>query len=188
MHIWTEPISKPFTDEMGRFPERSCSGNQYIMLAYHCDSNAILEEPFQSCADRHRIPDYTCITSCLQACGHTVDHQVLDNEISAEYNRTITEDWKATYQLVPPDVHRRNLTKRAIQTFKAHFLSILSGLSKAFPNYLWDKLFPQTELTLNLLCNQQLPQPCLSGNTTTRLLSTLMPPHQSLWLPCHHSQ
>ena len=80
-----------------------------------------------------------------------MEHQVLDNECSAKYIRTITEDWKATYQLVPPDVHRRNLAERAIQTFKAHFLSILAGLSKAFPNYLWDKLLPQTELTLNLL-------------------------------------
>jgi hypothetical protein len=151
MHIWTEPISKLFTDDMGRFPVRSRSGNQYIMLAYHCDSNAILVEPFQSRSDRHRIPAYTRLMSRLQARGHTVDHQVLDNECSAEYIRTITEDWKATYQLVPPDVHRRNLAERAIQTFKAHFLSILAGLSKAFPNYLWDKLLPQTELTLNLL-------------------------------------
>jgi len=151
LHIWTEPISKLFTDDMGRFPVRSRSGNQYIMLAYHCDSNAILVEPFQSRADRHRIPAYTRLMSRLQARGHTVDHQVLDNECSAEYIRTITEDWKATYQLVPPNVHRRNLAERAIQTFKAHFLSILAGLSKAFPNYLWDKLLPQTELTLNLL-------------------------------------
>jgi hypothetical protein len=88
----------------------------------------------------------------LRARGHTVDHQVLDNKVSAKYIRTITEDWKATYQLVPPDIHCRNLlAERAIQTFKAHFLAILAGLSKAFPNYLWDKLLQQTELTLNLL-------------------------------------
>ncbi|KAL7478323.1 hypothetical protein ACHAW6_004092 [Cyclotella cf. meneghiniana] len=54
----------------------------------------------------------------------------------SEYICTITQDWKATYQLVPPDIHRRNLADRAIQTFKAHFLSILAGVSKSFPNYL----------------------------------------------------
>jgi hypothetical protein len=162
MHIWTKPISKLFTDDMGRFPVRSRSGNQYIMLAYHCDSNAILVEPFQSRHDRHRIPAYSHIMTRLQARGHTVDHQVLDNEISTEYIRTITEDWKATYQLVPPDVHCRNLAERAIKTFKAHFLSILSGLSKAFPNYLWDKLLPQTELTLNLL-RQSTIAPAMSA-------------------------
>ena len=38
-----------------------------------------------------------------------------------------------------------------IQAFKAHFLSILTWVSTTFPNFLWDKLLPQTELTLNLL-------------------------------------
>jgi hypothetical protein len=122
LHVWTEPISKLYTDDMGCFSVCSCSGNQYIMLAYHCDSNAILVEPFQSRNDRHRIPAYNRLMSRLKARGHIVDHQhqVLDNEASAEYIRVITEDWKATYQLVPPDIHRCNLAERAIQTFKAH--------------------------------------------------------------------
>jgi hypothetical protein len=152
LHVWSEPISKLYTDEMGQFSVRSCSSNQYIMLAYHCNSNAILlVEPFQSRNDRHRIPAYKRLMSRVKARSHIVDHQVLDNKASAEYIRVITEDWKATYQLVPPDIHRRNLAERAIQTFKARFLSILSGISKSFPNYLWDKLLPQTELTINLL-------------------------------------
>eukprot|EP00804_Cyclotella_cryptica_P030727 CCRYP_009139-RA/>CCRYP_009139-RA protein AED:0.22 eAED:0.22 QI:0/0/0/1/0/0/4/0/733 len=75
------------------------------MLAYHCDSNAIL---------------------CLQT--PTVP--------------------------TPPE--------RAIQTFKAHFLSILAGVDVSFPNYLWDKLLPQTELTLNLL-RQATISPSLSA-------------------------
>eukprot|EP00804_Cyclotella_cryptica_P024745 CCRYP_001719-RA/>CCRYP_001719-RA protein AED:0.55 eAED:0.27 QI:0/-1/0/1/-1/0/1/0/424 len=132
------------------------------MLASHFDSNAILIEPFQSHNDRHRIPAYSRLVSHLQARGHTVNHQVLDNKASAEFIHTITQDWKATYQLVPPDIHRRNLAKRAIQTFKAHFLSILAGISKSFPNYLWDKLLPQTELTLNLL-QQSSVAPSLSA-------------------------
>ena len=151
LHIWDEPISKLFTDDMGRFPVRSRSGNQYLMLAYHCDTNAILIEPFQSRHDRHRIPAYTRIMERLKTRGHAIDRQILDNEASAEYRRVITEEWKCTYQLVPPDVHRRNIAERAIQTFKAHFLSVLAGINSSFPNYLWDKLLPQTELTLNLL-------------------------------------
>jgi hypothetical protein len=59
---------------------------------------------------------------------------------------------KVWYQLVPPDVHHRNAAKQAIQTFKSHFLAIIVGLPPAFPRYLWDLLLPQTELTLNLLC------------------------------------
>jgi hypothetical protein len=80
-----------------------------------------------------------------------VEHQILDNEASKDYCHAITHDWKATYQLVPPDVHCANAAERAIRTFKAHFLSILAGIDTSFPNHRWDKLLPQTELTLNLL-------------------------------------
>ena len=41
--------------------------------------------------------------------GHHVDVQILDNEVSADFKKTIVKDWDATYQLVPPKVHRRNL-------------------------------------------------------------------------------
>ena len=61
-----------------------------------------------------------------------------------------------------PDVHRRNIAKRAIRTFKAHFLSILAGIPSSLPNYLWDKLLLQTELSLNLL-RQSTIAPLLSA-------------------------
>jgi len=48
-------------------------------------------------------------------------------------------------------MHQRNRAKRAIRTFKAHFLAILAGVDPKFPPYLWDLLLPQAELTLNLL-------------------------------------
>ena len=53
-------------------------------------------------------------------------------------------------------MHRRNTSKRMIHTFKAHFFSILAGVSSTFPNFLWGKLLPQTELTLNLLCQSNI--------------------------------
>ena len=56
-----------------------------------------------------------------------------------------------TYELVPPGDHRKNLAERAIQTAKAHFNSIMCGVSKTFPMHLWCRLLPQVELTLNLL-------------------------------------
>ena len=131
-----KPISTLYTDNTGRFPICSRSGNQYLMVAYHCDTNVILIEPFQTWEDRHRITSYTRIMTRLKTCSHVVDHQVLDKEASKEYLRHITKIWKATYQLVPPDVHRRNIAERAIRTFKSHFLSILVGIPSSFPNYL----------------------------------------------------
>ena len=59
--------------------------------------------------------------------------------------------WDATYQLVPPNVHRLNISERAIVTFKAHFLAILAGVDPNFTKYIWDNLLVQTELTINLL-------------------------------------
>ncbi len=50
-----------------------------------------------------------------------------------------------------PHNHRWNLAERAIQTFKNHFKAILAGVDDNLPMRLWDKLLPQTVLTLNLL-------------------------------------
>ena len=99
--------------------------------------------------------------------GHGVDLQILDNKCSAAYKLQTEEKWGAKIQLVPPDVHRRNIAERAIRTFKAHFLSILAGVSDAFPNLLWDCLLPQTELTLNLLRQSNIAPSIRPGNTTT---------------------
>jgi hypothetical protein len=88
---------------------------------------------------------------CLAKHGHTVDLQILDNEVSTNFKATIEDTWKAQYQLVPPNVHRCNATKCAIQTFKSHYLAIIAGLPPAFPRYLWELFLSQTELTLNLL-------------------------------------
>ena len=60
----------------------------------------------------------------------------MDNECSAEFKRVITEEWKATFQLVPPDMHSRNIAEPVIRTFKAHFLAILAGVDSTFPRYL----------------------------------------------------
>ena len=151
LHVRVVSVSKLYTDDTGRFPIRSRKGNQYIMIAYHCDSNTILQAPFKTKKDAHRIEAYNSIMQRLRDRGHRVDLQILDNEASADYKRVIEQKWKCNYQLVPPDVHRRNAAERAIRTFKAHFLSILSGVDANFPKFLWDLLLPQTELTLNLL-------------------------------------
>jgi hypothetical protein len=54
-------------------------------------------------------------------------------------------------ELVPPGCHRRNAAEVAIRNFKAHFLSVLAGVADDFPLTLWNRLLPQTEITLNLL-------------------------------------
>ena len=53
-----------------------------------------------------------------------VDLQILDNQCSKEYKNLMREKWGVTYQLVPPNMHRRNAGERAMRTFKAHTLAI----------------------------------------------------------------
>ena len=54
-------------------------------------------------------------------------------------------------ELLPPGTHRRNAAEVAISNFKAHFLSVLVGTSQYFPLSLWDRLLPQSEITINVL-------------------------------------
>eukprot|EP00804_Cyclotella_cryptica_P014697 CCRYP_012699-RA/>CCRYP_012699-RA protein AED:0.53 eAED:0.32 QI:0/0/0/0.66/0/0/3/0/421 len=46
--LFTIPLNKIFTDDTGCFHPRTRSGNQYIMIAFHADTNAILVRPFPS--------------------------------------------------------------------------------------------------------------------------------------------
>ena len=63
------------------------------MIAYHCDSNVILQAPFKNRSDTHRIAAYTSIMERLTKKGHKVDLQILDNEVSAAFKKAITETW-----------------------------------------------------------------------------------------------
>jgi hypothetical protein len=66
------------------------------------------------------------------------------------------------YQLVPPHCHRTNAAERAIRTFKEHFKAGLATVDPDFPAHLWERLFPQAEITLNLLQTSR-PHPQLSA-------------------------
>jgi len=65
LHIKELPLSRLYTDDCGRFPTRSRSGNQYIMVAYHCNSNTILKAAFKTRSDRHHLEAYNSIMERL---------------------------------------------------------------------------------------------------------------------------
>ena len=68
------------------------------------------------------------------------------------------------YQLVPPNLHRRNAAEQAIRTFKNHFIAGLCSTDKDFPIHLWDHLLPQAGLFLNVLRGSRI-NPSLSAWT-----------------------
>jgi hypothetical protein len=103
--IVIQPLSKLFTNNTGRFPVRARSGNQYVMIAFHANSNLILQQAFKTKSDRHCIAAYNAIMTRLAAQGLSVDLQILDNKASSAYKEAITFKWNATFQLTPPNMH-----------------------------------------------------------------------------------
>ena len=81
--------------------------------------------------------------------------QILDNEISKAYKEEI-RNTGMTYQLVPPDEHRRIIAEQEIQTWKKHCVSVLSGAASTFLLHLWCRVIPQSERQLLLLSHSNV--------------------------------
>ena len=56
-----------------------------------------------------------------------------------------------TYELTPPNMHRRNTAERAIRTFKNHCMAGFASCDPDLPLSEWERLLVQAEITLNLL-------------------------------------
>ena len=138
------------TDQTGRFPTPSSAGNNYVMVLYDYDSNAILVQPFKTRHDTVIKEAYAALLERLQRAGLRPRLQRLDNECS-KILKEYMHDQSIDFQLAPPGMHHRNAAERAIRTFKNHFIAGLSSTDPIFPLYLWDLLLPQAEMSLNLL-------------------------------------
>jgi hypothetical protein len=77
--VITQPLSKLITNDTCCFPIRACFGNQYVIIAFHVNSNLILQQAFKTKSDHHRIAAYIAIMTCLVARGFSVNLQILDN-------------------------------------------------------------------------------------------------------------
>ena len=138
------------TDQTGKFPVTSQRGYRYIMVGIHIDSNYIFCETMKNRTEGEMITAYQKMVDRMDIAGLGLKHHRLDNECSDNFKKCIAKN-KMTWELVPPDCHRRNMAERAIQTFKNHFVSILSGVDDRFPLSLWCHLVRPAELTVNLL-------------------------------------
>ncbi len=88
-------------------------------------------------------------------------HHRLNNKCLAEFKASIAKIWM-THELVPPNCHHCNIAKQTIQTFKNHFLSILSGVDNRFPLSVWCHFGRSAELTINILRQSNIA-PKVSG-------------------------
>ena len=79
IHIYEYPIRRMYTNDLGCFPIRARSSNQYIVIAFHCNTNTILNSPFKTRGDTHHIAAYNSTMQKLTSRGQKVNLQVLDN-------------------------------------------------------------------------------------------------------------
>ena len=121
-----------------------------MMVLCEIDSVGILVEPLRSKTAGKTTRAFEKLIDRLSKQRIKTKNIVLDNEISGEFKKAV-DNRQLTYQLVPPNDHRRSRADRAIQTFKAHFISILCDVDEKFPIELWCRLLTQADLILNLL-------------------------------------
>jgi hypothetical protein len=124
------------SNQTGAFPYTSQQDNRYIMIAIHLDANYIFCKPMRNRLEDEMIKAYQKILNRMKAAGLGLKTHRLDNKTSKAYKQCILQNGMM-HELVPPDNHRSNLAKRAMQTFKHHFISILSGMDDKFPLSLW---------------------------------------------------
>ena len=91
-------------DQTGSFPVTSSKGNNYIMVAYHYDSNTIHEEPLKTRSGMDLTKFYKKLHSLLTNRGLKPHLHILDNECPNVLKKFMREVNK-TFQLVPPHIH-----------------------------------------------------------------------------------
>ena len=149
------------TDLPGRYPVTSARGHKYLFIMYDYDANYIHATPIKSRKAEELVRGFSESYKVLTKHGIRAKEVRLDNEISHEFKDHL-ESINLSYQLVSPGDHRANPAERAIQTYKNHFIAMLSGTDPDFPTNCWDLLIPQANIKLNFLRSARV-QPQLSA-------------------------
>jgi hypothetical protein len=101
----TKEEGMTYSELAGQCPIRSSRGNQYILVGYDYDSNAILTELIKSRAAGDINKGVTNIIDTLTQSGHRPHLHILDNEASDLLKHSLLK-YKIQYQLLPPHAHR----------------------------------------------------------------------------------
>jgi hypothetical protein len=97
---------KIYTDQTCRFPVVSSKGNNYIMILYDYDSNAILAQPIKDRTAPELLRAFQVMEQELLARGLKPKLMKLDNEAS-KLLKMYLHQHNITFQLVPPYSRRR---------------------------------------------------------------------------------
>jgi hypothetical protein len=108
-----EPTNQVYTNQTGRFVTPSSPGNNYLMVLYDYDSNAILTTPLRNRKAQTILDGYKILHARLCQAGLRPKLQRLDNKCSTILKEFMTDE-SIDFQLVPPGIHQRNAAERAI--------------------------------------------------------------------------
>jgi hypothetical protein len=111
--------------------------------------------------DKEMVRSFDLLIQSLILSGLKPLLQRFNNEASLALRNHLTKQG-ITYQLALHHIHRRNNAKRAIQTFKNHFIAGLCSVDPKYPLKLWDKLLHQYTITLKLLRKSRINQRMLA--------------------------
>ena len=139
------------TDGTGRFPIKSMSGNQYMMIFFEEDGNYIHVEATTDRTTGSTIQAYSNALALFSKRHGKQKIARLDNETSGKLEAYLSKEHQMELEFVPPGTHRALKAERAIETWKEHFISILAGTDPEFPMQVWDELIVQGEATLNMM-------------------------------------
>ncbi|KAL7477046.1 hypothetical protein ACHAW6_002863 [Cyclotella cf. meneghiniana] len=119
-----------YTDLTGRFPTMSLKNKQYVFIAYNYTANAIIVR---------------AITDCEAPTIIAAFDNVLDNDASSAITKYLCSQhikWQLSLQM--------NITSMLWnEPFRPSKIILLQGYA---PLTLWDKLHPQAQDSLNMLC------------------------------------
>ena len=161
-----EELCKSYSDKTGKFPITSSRGHKYIFVFYHYDANTINGIVIKIRNTTEICEAWQTAYYQLKARGEAPNIHILDKKISND-TKTIFKESQVEYQLVPPHIHRRNTTERAIHTFKNHLITGLYTCDPKVPSREWDRLLTQCNITINLLISAR-------RNTSLSAYATLL--------------
>ncbi len=125
---------------------------------YHYKTNTILALPIPGFDSASILDAYKKNFEYLKYKGYKPKLNVMDNQ-ATKVIKAYLNPRHVELQLVEPRNQCVNAAKRAIQTFKNHFIGALGTTGSIFPVQLWNKLAPQVHDSINLL-----RQSCINPN------------------------
>jgi hypothetical protein len=115
----------------------SLEGNVCFLLFYHYKTNASLALPIKGFSNEIILAAYQQQYNMLEAKGYKIRLNVMDNQATKIIKKFLDEK-QYNLLLVKPHNQCVNATERAIQTFKALFISALAMNGSDFSLQLWD--------------------------------------------------